>query len=217
MEILASEVLGASRFDQCTISMALVHLCNQASELGQEMQQRYNSWKAESDEAINDPWQDLHQFSIFIPHPEQAYEGITLDQGLTMGYNIEVEPVKDAAKIPYKIPEGGHFVIIFKQKRLEAPFEIAGTGIFIRPLAAFLLNIVVDPDEGKYEQMIIQHPIVRDYPENWQDKLNSFLNHEIVWQELPNVVGYVDQATNTDYRSPSWQELSLASQGLAGF
>ena len=109
------------------------------------------------------------------------------------------------------------FVIIFKQKRLEAPFEIAGTGIFIRPLAAFILNIVVDPDEGKYEQMIIQHPIVRDYPENWQDKLNSFLNHEIVWQELPNVVGYVDQATNTDYRSPSWQELSLASQGLAGF
>ncbi len=92
MEILASEVLGTSRFDQCVISMALVNLCNQASELGQEMQQRYNAWKAESDEAINNPWQDLHQFSIFIPDMVERRNRYLLDKATNQALISLVSP-----------------------------------------------------------------------------------------------------------------------------
>jgi hypothetical protein len=217
MEILASEVLGTNKFDRCALNIALINICDRESNVGQEMLKIYRDWKDDTDEAIRNPWLDLHQFNIYIPHPDQQYEGMTVGEGLTKGYNIEVKPVRDRSKVPYKIPEGGHFVVVLKQRRLESDFEIAATGIFVRPLAAIALDIILDLEQGKYQSLILKHPIVRQYPENWEDKLTAFLKGEITSYDLPNVVGYVDRAFNRDYRSPSWDEMYLASTGFAGF
>ncbi|GBF82206.1 hypothetical protein [Aphanothece sacrum] len=217
MEILTSEILGASKFDQAVLKIGLINICNQESYIGQEMKQLYNAWKDETDEAINNPWLDLHQFIIYVPHPEQQYEGVTLEEGLSLGYNIEVEPVKDRNDVPYNIPDGGHFVVILKQTTPDADFRIAATGIFIRPLALLSLDVVIDPDEGKYQHQLIKHPIIRDYPQGWEQKLSQFINREIRSEDLPYVIGFVDQAENTDYRSPSWSEVYLSGQGFAGF
>ncbi len=65
--------------------------------------------------------------------------------------------------------------------------------------------------------MVIKHPIIRDYPTDWQQKLNLFLNQDIRSEALPNLVGYVDQALNQDYRPPDWHEVYLSSKGFAGF
>jgi hypothetical protein len=128
MEILASEVLGTNKFDQCALNIALINICDRESDVGQEMLKIYRDWKDDTDETIRNPWLDLHQFNIYIPHPDQQYEGITVGEGFTKGYNIEVKPVRDPSKVPYKIPEGGHFVVVLKQRRLESEFEIAATG-----------------------------------------------------------------------------------------
>ncbi|WP_239005403.1 hypothetical protein [Gloeothece citriformis] len=181
------------------------------------MRKHYNSWKEETDEAVNNPWRDLHKFIIYVPHPEQKYENVTLEEGLTKGYNIEVEPVKNKAQVPYTIPEGGHFVVVLKQTRLDSDFKIAATGIFIRPLGVLSLDVVIDPEVGEYQPLLIKHPIIRNYPEDWQQKLTLFLNKEIRAEDLPNLVGYVDQSVNRDYRSPSWNEIFLSSKGFAGF
>jgi hypothetical protein len=217
MEILASEVLGTNKFDQCALNIALINICDRQSEIGQEMLDLYRDWKAETSEAVENPWLDLHQFTIYIPHPEQQYEEITIAESLTRGYNIEVQPVKDRTQIPYKITEGGHFIVVLKQRKADAVFQIAATGIFVRPLAAIVLDIVLDPDEGEYQSVIIKHPIIRDYPEGWENKLAAFLKGEITGYDLPNVVGYVDRAFNRDYRSPSWDEMFLAANSFAGF
>ncbi|HBE17698.1 MAG TPA: hypothetical protein DEG17_24240 [Cyanobacteria bacterium UBA11149] len=217
MEILASEVLGTNKFDQCAINMALINICDRESDIGQEMLALYRDWKAETDEAVSNPWLDLHQFTIYVPHPDREYEGITMGEGLTKGYNIEVQRVKDPSHIPYKIPEGGHFIVVLKQRRLDAPFQIAATGILIRPLAAIALDIIIDPDKGEYQSLIIKHPIIRNYPEGWEEKFTAFIKGEITSYDLPNVVGYVDSAFNRDYRSPSWDEMYLAANGLGGF
>lgn len=217
MEILASEVFGTSKFDQCAINMALINICNRDSNLGQEMLNLYHDWKAETGEAVENPWLDLHQFTIYIPHPDQRYEEITIGEALNQAYNIEVQPVKDRSQIPYKIPEGGHFVVVLKQRRLDSEFQIAATGIFIRPLAAIALDIILDPDKGEYQSLIIKHPIIKKYPEGWENKLTAFLKGEITSYDLPNFVGYVDGAFNRDYRSPSWDEMYLAVKGFAGF
>jgi hypothetical protein len=197
--------------------MALINICDTASDVCQEMFQLDRDWKAENNEAVKNPWLDLHQFSIYIPHADQQYDGITVGEGLTKGYNIEVNIVKDRSKIPYKIPESGHFIVILKQRKLDAQFQIAATGIFVRPLAAIALDIILDPDKGEYQSVILKHPIVRNYPEGWENKLTAFLKGEITNYDLPNVVGYVDCAFNSDYRSPSWDEMYLATNGLAGF
>jgi hypothetical protein len=197
--------------------MALINICDSHSDICQEMFQLDRDWKSETNEAVKNPWMDLHQFAIYIPHPDQQYEGITLGEGLTKAYNIEVKSVKDLSKIPYKIPEGGHFIVILKQRRLDGQFQIAATGIFVRPLAAIALDIILDPDQGEYQSVIIKHPIIRNYPEGWENKLTAFLKGEITSSDLPNVVGYVDRAFNRDYRSPSWDQMYLASNGLAGF
>jgi hypothetical protein len=217
MEILASEVLGTNKFDQCVINIALINICDRESDLGQEMMSLYHDWKTETDEAVKNPWLDLHQFTIYVPHPDQQYEGLTLGEGLTKGYNIEVKPVKDRSKVPYKIPEGGHFIVVLKQRRPDSEFEIAATGIFVRPLAAIALDIILDPDKGEYQSLIIKHPIIRQYPEGWEEKLTAFLTGEITSYDLPNVVGYVDRAFNRDHRSPSWNDMYLAATGFAGF
>ncbi|WP_013324909.1 hypothetical protein [Gloeothece verrucosa] len=210
-------ILGATKFDQCVINISLINICNQESYLGSEMRKLYNAYQDEIDEAVNNPWEHLHKFVIYVPHPQQEYENISLEEGLTKGYNVEVELIEDKSLIPYKIPEGGHFVVVLKQTALNGDFKIAATGIFIRPLGVLSLDVVVDADAGEYQPLLIKHPIIRNYPEDWQNKLVSFLNKEIHYQDLPNVVGYVDQAVNRDYRSPSWNEVFLSSQGFAGF
>ncbi|MEB3178915.1 MAG: hypothetical protein VKL59_07800 [Nostocaceae cyanobacterium] len=211
------EILGATRFDQCVINISLINICNQQSYVGQEMRKLYNSWKEETDEAINNPWLDLQQFTIYVPHPDQKYENITLEEGLTRGYNVEVNPVEDRTQVPYDIPEGGHFVVIFKQKSIDSDFKIAATGIFIRPLAILSLDIIVDLEKAEYQPLVIKHPVIRDYPEGWEQKLAMFINREIRFEELPNIVAYVDQSLNQDYRPPSWNEVYLSATGFAGF
>ena len=192
-------------------------MCNQASHVGQELLKVYNAWQEDRDEAMNNPWRDLHQFTIYVPHPDQEYEEITLEEGLDKGYNIEVTPVEDKSHIPYNIPEQGHFVVVLKQTKLNAEFKIAGTGIFVRPLGILYLDIIVDPEVGEYQPVIIKHPIIRNYPEDWEDKLGLFLKHELRGDELPRLSGYVDQWVNQDYRPPSWSEIYLSGKGFAGF
>jgi hypothetical protein len=199
------------------MNMSLINICNQASHVGQEMLRTYNAWKEESDEAINNPWRDLHQFTIYVPHPEQEYEEMTLEEGLNRGYNIEVKPLEDRSYVPYTIPEQGHFVVVLKQDKINADFQVAGTGIFVRPLGVMYIDIVVDADAGEYQSVLIKHPIIRNYPEDWEDKLGLFLKQEISGDELPSLIGYVDQSVNQDYRPPSWSEMYLSGQGFAGF
>ncbi|HAC64013.1 MAG TPA: hypothetical protein DCF68_10855 [Cyanothece sp. UBA12306] len=214
MELLPSEILGTSKFDQCVLNISLINICNQHSYTGKEMLKRYNSWKDEKDEAINNPWLDLHKFTIYVPHPDQKYEDVTLEQGLTLGYNIEVEPVEDLNKVPYQIPQGGHFIVVLKQKGVDDDFRIAATGIFIRSLAVFYLDVVIDPEAGKYQNFVIKHPIIRDYPQDLSQKIRQFLEKEISAEALTNLIKYVDQAENSDYRSPSWNDIYLESQGF---
>ena len=212
------QVLGAfNKFEQCVLNMALINICDCESYVGQEMRRQYNSWKESTNEAVYNPWLDLHQFTIYLPHPEQEYEDVTLEAGLTKGYNVEVQPVKDPKKLVYNIPDGGHFVVVLKQRRVNGDFEIAATGIFVRSLAILSLDVIVAPDQGEYQSLVIKHPIIRDYPQDWETKLKMFLKGEIRGEELPRVVGYVDRGLNQDYRPPSWNEVYLAASGFANF
>ncbi|KAM3109702.1 hypothetical protein [Phormidesmis sp. 146-33] len=204
--------LGMNRFDQCVLNIGLINLCNQESYVGQEIRRLHNL----EHDVPDDPWRRLHQITLYIPHPDQQYDGITLEAGLTKGYNIEVKVVADTSQIPYKVPQGGQFVVVMKQKGLDAGFAIAATGIFIRPLALLSLDVITDITTPEYQSIVVQHPIIRDYPSNWQDNLDQFLNQTIPYEALPNLVGYVDRALNPDYRPPSWDEVHLAAKGFAG-
>ena len=206
-----------TKFEQCVLNMALINICDRESYIGQEMRQKYNTWKQETEETVLNPWLDLHQFTIYIPHPDQEYEDLTLNEGLSRGYNLEVQPIEDPNNLVYKIPQGGHFVVVLKQRRVNAKFEIAATGIFVRPLGILSLDVIIDPDEGEYQSLAIKHPIIRDYPHDWESKLKMFLQGEIVGTELPQVVGYVDRSFNRDYRPPAWSEVYLAASNFKGF
>lgn len=208
---------GLSRFEQCVLNMALINICDCESYVGQQMREKYNSWKESTNETVYNPWLDLHQFTIYLPHPNQEYEDITLGEGLTKGYNVEVQPVKNSDELVYDIPEQGHFVVILKQKQVNADFVICATGIFVRPLGILSLDVIVDPDLGEYQSLVIKHPIIRDYPQDWESKLKMFLKREIRGEQLPRVVGYVDRGLNKDYSPPSWNEVYLAGNGFAGF
>ncbi|KXS89043.1 hypothetical protein OA58_23440, partial [Microcystis aeruginosa NIES-88] len=144
-------------------------------------------------------------------------EEISLEEGLSRDYNVEVKPMINRSQIPYKIPEGGHFVVVLKQAKLAGEFKIAATGIFIRPLGMLNLDIIVDMDENQYQPLVIKQPIIRDYPRDWENKLLRFLKQEIPWQELPNIVNYVDCYFNPDYRRPHWREVYLGATGFSGF
>ena len=61
------------------------------------------------------------------------------------------------------------------------------------------------------------YPIIRDYPQNFVQQIDQYLNREIHFKQLPNLVGYVDQTQNPDYRQPSWHEIYLEGQGLKLF
>ena len=212
---MAMQIVGLlSKFDQCALNMALIHLCNTESHVGQEMRRHYNAWKHDSDDPVHNPWLDTHQFTIYLPHPAQDYEDITLDAGLTQGYNVEVEPVKDRNSLIYDIPQGGHFVAVLKQKQVDGEFVIAATGIFVRSLALLSLDIVVDLAQGDTRPILVKHPIIRDYPQDWETKLRLFLQKEISDESLPRLVGYVDGSLNHDYRSPRWNEVYAAGDGL---
>jgi hypothetical protein len=206
--------LGLNRFDQCVLNMGLINLCDRDNSIGQEMRRLHNSW--EDGEPTADPWRSLHQITIYIPHPDQQYEGVTLEGLLTQGYNIELKAVATPSKIPYKIPEGGQFVVVMKQKVVNAGFAIAATGIFVRPLALMRLEIITDLTTAESESIAVKHPVIRDYPSGWEDKLNLYLDSTIPYEALPNLVGYVDRTFNPDYRPPSWNEVHLAAIGLAG-
>ncbi len=211
-------ILGAiNKFEQCVLNISLINICNQESYVGNQMRQQYNQWKGETDETVYNPWLDVHQFTIYLPHPDREYENVTLEAGLTKGYNVEVKPVDNPSELPYRIPRGAHFVVLLRQKELDSDFQIAGTGIFTRPLAVLSLDLIVDCDRGEYQSIAIKHPIIRDYPEGWENKLNLFLRGEIRSEELPQVVRYVDGAFNEDYRQPSWHDIYLAATGFAGF
>ncbi len=203
-----------SKFDQCVLNMALIHLCNTESHVGQEMRRQYNAWKQDGDDPVHNPWLDIHQFTLYIPHPDQDYEGITLADGLTEGYNVEVEPVKDSSSLIYDIPQGGHFVAVMKQKQVDGEFAIAATGIFVRSLAALSLDVVVDITQGETQPVVVKHPIIRDYPQDWETKLRLFLQKELSDEALPRLVGYVDRSLNRDYRSPRWYEVYQTGDGF---
>ncbi|NER84411.1 MAG: hypothetical protein F6K42_33760, partial [Leptolyngbya sp. SIO1D8] len=104
--------------------MALINICDSESYVGQEMRRQYNAWKQLTQDAVQNPWLDVHQFTIYLPHPEQTYEDITLDEGLTRGYNVEVEPIKDQGDLFYDIPAGGHFVVVMRQHQVNGEFAI---------------------------------------------------------------------------------------------
>jgi hypothetical protein len=134
--------------------------------------------------------------TIHIPHPDQEYEGITLEAGLTQGYNIEAKAVLERSRVPYNMPEGGQFVVVMKQKGRDADFEIAATGIFVRPLAVLSLDLIVDRIKPEYQSITVKHPVIRDYPPGWEEALKWFLKRELAYVALPNLVGYVDQNLN---------------------
>lgn len=210
-------VLGETRFDQGVINMSLINMCDRDSYVGQELRKVYHDYQEDNEEAIANPWHDSYQFTIYVPHPDQEYEEITLEEGLSRGYNVEVKRIVNRSQIPYKIPEGGHFVIVLKQTKLNGEFKIAATGMFIRPLGILNLDLIVDMEENQYQPLVIKHPIIRDYPGDWENKLLMFLKQEIPWQELPNVVNYVDCSFNRDYRRPHWREVYLGATGFSGF
>lgn len=207
-------ILGSSQFDQCVLTIALVHLCNQESYVGQQLHNLYRA--DDSSEPTNNPWLTPHWFTIYIPHPDQEFEEITLEQGLTRGYNVEVKQINRLDQIPYTLPRKAHFVMVLKQKGLNQDYALAATGIFIRPLAVLKLDIIDDIDQAIYQPVFVKHPIIRDYPSGWEQKIRQYLNQEISSEVLPDVVSYVDRATNSDYRSPAWNEIYLAAQGFIG-
>ena len=136
---------------------------------------------------------------------------------MSKGYNLEVKPVKDISELVYNIREGGHFVVVLKQSRVNGDFSIAATGIFVRSLGIISLDVIIDPDQEEYQSLVIKHPIIRDYPQDWENKLKGFLTGEIAGEELPRVVGYVDRSLNRDYRSPSWNDVYLAASDFTVF
>ncbi len=194
-----------NKFEQYVLNMALINICDSEGHVGQQIRRQYNSWEDSIQTIENN---GINQYTIYLPHPRQTYEDLTLEQGLTQGYNIEVKPIQEQNNFVQKIPQGGHFVVVMKQNRVDEDFEIASTGIFIRPLALLCLDVIIDPDQGEYQSFIIKHPIIKNYPSDWESKLKLFLNQQISLQELPQVVRYVDRYFNRDFRIPSWEEYS---------
>ena len=204
-------LLGIPRFEQQVLNMALVHLCDRQSHVGQLMRRSVaTSAEETSDGDISqDPWETLHQITIYVPHPRQEYEGLSLESGLTQGYNIEVDQIGDRSRIPYVIPRGAQFVRVLRQKGLDAGFGLAAIGLFIRPLAILKLDVIVDAEQVEYQAIAVRHPVIREYPSDWEQKLNLFLQQELPSEGLPNLVGYVDRMLNSDYSPPNWTQISV--------
>ena len=125
-----------------------------------------------------------------------------------------MEPVKDRSSLIYDIPQGGHFVAVLKQKQVDGEFAIAATGILVRSLAILSLDIIVELTQAETQPIVVKHPIIRDYPQDWETKLRLFLQKEISDEALPRLVGYVDRSLNHDYHSPRWPDIYQAGDGL---
>lgn len=205
------KILGSSQFDQCVLNMALINLCNQQSYVGEQLLRLYN--RENLDEPSSYFWRTSHWFSIYVPHSDQQFDEISLEQGLTYGYNIEIQRIEYPNQIPYDLPQEAHFVTVLKQKGLNQNYDLAATGIFVRPLAILKLDIIDHLADTTYQPILITHPILRDYPASYRDKLWQYLDRQISSEALPNLVGYVDQALNSDLRSPTWSEVLAAGQG----
>ena len=82
-----------NKFEQCVLNMALINICDSESYVGQQIRRQQDSW----DESIQNIENNsgINQYTIYLPHPEQKYEDITLEQGLSKGYNVEVETVQN--------------------------------------------------------------------------------------------------------------------------
>ena len=206
-------ILGSSSFDQCVLSMALIHLCNQASYIGQQFQQLCPSADNPTSTAH---WLTPHWFTIYVPHPDQDFEEITLEYGLNHGYNLEVKPIDNANLVPYNLSKASHFVVVLKQSGVNQAYQLVATGLFIRPLATLKLDLIDVIDQVSYQPILVRHPIIRSYPSRWEQKLWQYLNHDLNFDRLPNIVQAVDQRQNADYRSPSWNELRLMTRGFVG-
>ncbi|MEM0980480.1 MAG: hypothetical protein AAGH78_09410, partial [Cyanobacteria bacterium P01_H01_bin.58] len=76
------------------------------------------------------------------------------------------------------------------------------------------LDVVVDMIEGETQPILVKHPIIRDYPQDWETKLRLFLQGDISDDALPCLVGYVDRSLNQDYRTPSWNDIYYADNGV---
>ncbi|MCU0525267.1 MAG: hypothetical protein MUF72_10625 [Elainella sp. Prado103] len=201
--------LGIPRFEQYIFNMALVHLCDRESHVGQLMRHHHNPIDhADSTEELDSkPWTPS-QIKLYVPHPEQQYEGLSLEAGLTQGYNIEIESIPNRDSIPYVIPRGAQFVLVLRQKGVDVGFNLAAIGLFIRPLALLKLDWIVDAQQAEYQSIVVRHPVIRNYPGDWEQKLNLFLQQEIAYESLPNLVDYVDRSLNSDYSPPHWQQIS---------
>lgn len=191
-------LLGIPRFEQYVLNMALVHLCDRESYVGHLTRQ------------LNAPDEAVQQVTIYLPHPEQQYDGMSLEAGLTQGYNIEAEAILDRVRIPYLIPRGAQFVRVLRQKGIDQGFQLAAIGLFIRPLAILKLDMILNIEAAEYQTIAVRHPVIRDYPSDWEQKLNQFLQQEIPGEALPNLAGYVDRAMNSDYTPPNWAQISKA-------
>ncbi|MEB3292806.1 MAG: hypothetical protein VKJ24_06575 [Synechococcales bacterium] len=199
------QLLNLPRFEQHVLNMALVHLCDREGHVGQLM--RHSNDSSQVDSSSSHPWETLQQITIYIPHPQQEYDGMSLEAGLTQGYNIEVEPILDRDRIPYLIPRGAQFVRVLRQKGVNAGFSLAAIGLLIRPLALLKLDLIVDAITAEYQAIAIRHPVIREYPSNWEQTLNSFIGQELSLEALPNIVGYVDRTLNRDYTPPNWTQI----------
>ncbi|MBD1846130.1 hypothetical protein H6F89_22470 [Cyanobacteria bacterium FACHB-63] len=192
--------LGISRFEQSVLNMALVHLCDREGYVGQ-LSRSNTAVESEDSEA-------MQQITLYVPHPEQEYDGLSLEAGLTQGYNIEIDPVRDRSRIPYVIPRGAQFVRVLRQKGRDAGFSLAAIGLFVRPLAILKLDLIVDAEQAEYQAIAVRHPVIRDYPSDWEQKLNGFLQQRIAIEALPNCVNYVDRTINSDYSPPNWTQMN---------
>ncbi|MCU0565035.1 MAG: hypothetical protein MUF49_00365 [Oculatellaceae cyanobacterium Prado106] len=198
-------LLGIPKFEQHVFNMALVHLCDREGYVGGLMRGSIN--ESTTDEPTVDPWTALQQITLYIPHPEQQYDGLSLEAGLTQGYNLEVQP-GDRSRIPYLVPKGAQFVRVLRQKGIDAGFGLAAIGLFIRPLALLKLDWIVDAEQAEYQTLAVRHPVIRDYPSDWEQKLQLYLQQEIPVEALPDLAGYVDRTLNSEYNPPNWTQIS---------
>ncbi|NJL56078.1 hypothetical protein HC928_13515, partial [bacterium] len=106
---------------------------------------------------------------------------------------------------------------VLKQKGLDDSFEVKGVGIFVRSMGVLSLDMVLDSEKGEYQPLLVKHPVIRSYPTGWENKLFSYLQRDMRYEDLPNIAGHVDRDLNQDYRPPSWKELYLSATGFKGF
>lgn len=84
-------VLGETRFEQGV--MSLLNRCEQNSYVGQELGKVYHDYQEGNEEAIGNSCQDSYQFTIYVPHPNQQEEEISLEEGLSRSYDLEVKAI----------------------------------------------------------------------------------------------------------------------------